>query len=46
LIGVLFQGFRTLAPLVAGDAIGLYLIGWAIFTFHMTIARPQRGAVG
>jgi succinate-acetate transporter protein len=27
-----------LAPSVAGDAIGLYLIGWAIFTFYMTIA--------
>ena len=27
-----------LAPSVAGNAIGLYLIGWAIFTFYMTIA--------
>jgi succinate-acetate transporter protein len=27
-----------LAPSVAGDAVGLYLIGWAIFTFYMTIA--------
>lgn len=27
-----------LAPSVAGNAIALYLIGWAIFTFYMTIA--------
>jgi succinate-acetate transporter protein len=27
-----------LAPSAASDAIGLYLIGWAIFTFYMTIA--------
>ena len=27
-----------LAPSVAGDATALYLIGWAIFTFYMTIA--------
>ena len=27
-----------LAPSVAGDAIGLYLLSWAIFTFYMTFA--------
>ena len=27
-----------LAPSLAGDAVGLYLMGWAIFTFYMTIA--------
>jgi uncharacterized protein len=27
-----------LAPSVAGNAIGLYLLAWAIFTFYMTIA--------
>lgn len=27
-----------LAPSVAGDAIGLYLLCWLIFTFYMTIA--------
>jgi uncharacterized protein len=27
-----------LAPSVAGNAIGLYLLGWLIFTFYMTIA--------
>jgi hypothetical protein len=33
-----------LAPSVAGDAIGLYLIGWAIFTAYMTIAALNRSA--
>ncbi|MGH3446818.1 MAG: acetate uptake transporter [Nocardioidaceae bacterium] len=28
----------TLDPSIAGDAIGLYLLSWAIFTFYMTIA--------
>ncbi|MGH3155368.1 MAG: acetate uptake transporter [Streptosporangiaceae bacterium] len=27
-----------LAASVAGDAVGLYLLGWLIFTFYMTIA--------
>jgi succinate-acetate transporter protein len=27
-----------LSPSVAGNAIGLYLLAWAIFTFYMTIA--------
>ncbi|MBO0787938.1 MAG: acetate uptake transporter, partial [Actinobacteria bacterium] len=27
-----------LSPAVAGNAIGLYLLAWAIFTFYMTIA--------
>jgi uncharacterized protein len=27
-----------LAPSVAGNAVGLYLLGWLIFTFYMTIA--------
>jgi succinate-acetate transporter protein len=27
-----------LATSVAGDAVGLYLLGWLIFTFYMTIA--------
>ena len=27
-----------LAPSVAGQAVGLYLLAWAIFTFYMTIA--------
>jgi succinate-acetate transporter protein len=29
---------------VAGNAIGLYLIGWAIFTFYMTIAALRTSA--
>jgi succinate-acetate transporter protein len=33
-----------LAPSVAGDAVGLYLIGWAIFTFYMTIAALRTNA--
>jgi succinate-acetate transporter protein len=33
-----------LPPSVAGDAIGLYLIGWAIFTFDMTIAALKTNA--
>ena len=33
-----------LAPSVAGDAVGLYLIGWAIFTFYMTIAALKTNA--
>jgi succinate-acetate transporter protein len=33
-----------LPPSVAGDAIGLYLIGWAIFTFYMTIAALKTNA--
>lgn len=33
-----------LAPSVAGDAVGLYLIGWAIFTFYMTIAALKTSA--
>jgi uncharacterized protein len=33
-----------LAPSVAGNAIGLYLIGWAIFTFYMTIAALRTDA--
>jgi len=27
-----------LSPSVAGNAVGLYLLGWLIFTFYMTIA--------
>ncbi len=27
-----------LDPSIAGDAVGLYLLSWAIFTFYMTIA--------
>jgi succinate-acetate transporter protein len=35
-----------LAPSVAGDAIGLYLLCWLIFTFYMTIAATRtNGAV-
>lgn len=33
-----------LAPSVAGNAVGLYLIGWAIFTFYMTIAALKTNA--
>jgi uncharacterized protein len=29
---------------VAGDAIGLYLLGWLIFTFFMTIAALRTNA--
>lgn len=35
-----------LDPALAGDAIGLYLLSWAIFTFYMTIAALKtNGAV-
>jgi succinate-acetate transporter protein len=33
-----------LSPSVAGDATALYLIGWAIFTFYMTIAALKTNA--
>jgi uncharacterized protein len=33
-----------LAPSVAGDAVGLYLLSWAIFTFYMTIAALRTNA--
>ena len=33
-----------LAPSVAGNAIGLYLLGWLIFTFYMTIAALKTNA--
>ena len=33
-----------LAPSVAGDAIGLYLLCWLIFTFYMTIAALRTNA--
>ena len=33
-----------LAPSVAGDAVGLYLLGWLIFTFYMTIAALKTNA--
>lgn len=33
-----------LAPSVAGNAIGLYLLGWLIFTFYMTIAAVKTNA--
>jgi uncharacterized protein len=33
-----------LAPSVAGNAIGLYLLGWLIFTFYMTIAALKTSA--
>ena len=33
-----------LAPSVVGNAIGLYLIAWAIFTFYMTIAALKTSA--
>lgn len=33
-----------LAASVAGDAIGLYLLGWLIFTFYMTIAALKTNA--
>ncbi|MGH3422898.1 MAG: acetate uptake transporter, partial [Streptosporangiaceae bacterium] len=29
---------------VAGDAVGLYLLGWLIFTFYMTIAALKTSA--
>jgi succinate-acetate transporter protein len=33
-----------LAPSAAGNAIGLYLLGWLIFTFYMTIAALRTSA--
>jgi hypothetical protein len=33
-----------LAPSVAGNATGLYLLGWLIFTFYMTIAALKTNA--
>lgn len=33
-----------LAPSAAGNAIGLYLLGWLIFTFYMTIAALKTNA--
>lgn len=33
-----------LAPSVAGNATGLYLLGWLIFTFYMTIAALRTNA--
>jgi succinate-acetate transporter protein len=33
-----------LAPSTAGDAVGLYLLSWAIFTFYMTIAALRTNA--
>jgi uncharacterized protein len=33
-----------LAPSVAGNAVGLYLLGWLIFTFYMTIAAVKTNA--
>jgi succinate-acetate transporter protein len=33
-----------LAASVAGNAVGLYLIGWAIFSFYMTIAALRTNA--
>ncbi|MGH3254538.1 MAG: acetate uptake transporter [Streptosporangiaceae bacterium] len=33
-----------LAPSVAGQAVGLYLLGWLIFTFYMTIAALKTNA--
>lgn len=33
-----------LAPSVAGDAVGLYLLCWLIFTFYMTIAALRTNA--
>ena len=33
-----------LATSVAGDAVGLYLLGWLIFTFYMTIAAVKTNA--
>ena len=33
-----------LAKSVAGDAVGLYLLGWLIFTFYMTIAAVKTNA--
>lgn len=33
-----------LPPSVAGDAVGLYLLGWLIFTFYMTIAALKTNA--
>ncbi|MGH3206950.1 MAG: acetate uptake transporter, partial [Trebonia sp.] len=33
-----------LAKPVAGDAVGLYLLGWLIFTFYMTIAALRTSA--
>jgi uncharacterized protein len=29
---------------VAGDAVGLYLLGWLIFTFYMTMAALKTNA--
>jgi len=33
-----------LAPPVAGNAVGLYLLGWLIFTFYMSIAALKTNA--
>ncbi len=33
-----------LSPSIAGQAVGLYLVGWAIFTFYMTIAALKTNA--
>lgn len=33
-----------LSPSVAGNAIGLYLLGWLIFTFYMTVAALRTNA--
>lgn len=33
-----------LAPSVAGNATGLYLLGWLVFTFYMTIAALRTNA--